>query len=522
MRRLQSAPTTFIAAIVFAIAAFWGVIELTEPPGPTLDPDALAYLGAATSLAHGHGLRVPSSSWSATDTTAPLVHFPPGFSATIAIGTLTGATPVNAARFVEGAAAAVSAAALVFAADAAAGIIAALVAIGIAACTPAFAIVHAAVLSEPLFLAMLSLFTWQLSRERRANDLKRTLALGALAAAATLVRYAGASLLMAVVLDAWWSVDGPWRATLVQRARRAFVAAELPVIVLALWVITRPHREDAEKIRDVGVYAQGLGATLLGGAHTIERWLAPGTGAEPATAIAAVAVLGAIAVLVSGTFRSIRRGEVPASELRSHRATAIVLVSYACVVGASRLLADPGIPLDDRILAPVFLLLALRMGVALTGFWRRSFHARRGIVMFTVGVTASWMWGSAEVSARWVDDYRTDGGDLAGRAWAASPLVAWARGAPAGTPLYSNWPAAIWFHTARATHELPGELDDATVQAFRAKIEREHGALLAFKVGAEDYAAPDSLATRAGLVAVERWPDGNIWRAPADTIRLHP
>jgi hypothetical protein len=406
----------------------------------------------------------------------------------------------------------------VLAADAAAGIVAALVAIGIAAFTPALVIVHAGVLSEPLFLALLALFTWQLSRERRGGDLKRTLTLGALAAAATLVRYAGASLLMAVVLDAWWSVEGPWRSTLAQRARRAFVAAELPVIVLAIWVITRTRSEDAGKIREVGMYTRGFGATLLAGVHTFERWLAPGAGAGPAMAFAAVA----ISMLALSTFRAWRRGEIPAAELRSHRATAIVIVSYACVVGASRLLADPGIPLDERILAPVFLALALRMGVALSGFWRRSFHARRGIVMFTIGVTASWMWGSEEVSAGWVQDYRTDGGDLAGRAWAASPLVSWAREAPAGTRLYSNWPAAIWFHTGRATHEIPSDLDEGIVREFRAKLEREHGALISFKVGEEDYAAPDSLALKAGLVSVERWPDGNIWRAPADTIRLHP
>jgi len=69
---------------------------------------------------------------------------------------------------------------------------------------------------------------------------------------------------------------------------------------------------------------------------------------------------------------------------------------------------------------------------------------------------------------------------------------------------------------------VPSDLDPSTVRDFRAKIEREHGALLSFKVRAEDYAPPDSLATLAGLVAVERWPDGTVWRAPADTVRLHP
>ena len=221
----------------------------------------------------------------------------------------------------------------------------------------------------------------------------RTLVLGALAAAATLVRYAGASLVVAVVFEAWWTVEGPWRGTFWQRARRAFVAAELPVIVLAIWVLTRPHSEDAEKIRDVGLYTSGLGDTLVGGLHTAARWLAPGVDTYSVRTMAAIAVLAALCALAVRTIRSARRGTVPAPERRLYRATAIVVASYALVVGASRLLADPGIPLDDRMLAPVFLLVALRIGVALAAFWRASLPERRGIVLLTAGIAASWMWG---------------------------------------------------------------------------------------------------------------------------------
>jgi len=522
MRRLRTAPKILLPAVIIGIAAFWGVIELTEPPGPSLDPDALAYLGAGSSLAHGHGLRVPSSGWASDSTTAPLVHFPPGFPATIALGVMAGATPVNAARLVEAAAAAVTAVSVVLAASTAGGVLAALAVFGIAAFTPAFVVVHAGVLSEPLFLALLALFTWQLSRERRGKDMERTLVLGAIAAAATLVRYAGASLVVAVVFEAWWTVDGAWRATWRQRARRAFVAAELPVIVLAVWVLTRPHSEGAEKIREVGLYTSGLGDTFVGGLHTAARWLAPGVNSVGASTMAAIAVFAAMLALVLRTIRAARRGTVPAREIRLYRATAIVLFSYAFVLLASRLLADPGIPLDDRILAPVFLLMALRVGVALAAFWRDSLLAHRGIVLLTVGISAAWIWGSEEVSAGFVNDFRADGGDLAAHEWSASPLVAWAAHAPPGTPLYSNWPAAIWFHTARATHEMPLDLDESTVREFRAKIEREHGAILSFRAHAVDFAPPDSLAALAGLVAVERWPDGTIWRAPADTVRLQP
>lgn len=522
MRRLRTAPRILLPAIIIGLAAFWGVIEVTEPPGPGLDPDALSYLGAGTSLGHGHGLRVPSASWSSNDSTAPLVHFPPGFPATIAAGVAAGATAVNAARFVEATAAAFTAVALMLAANLAGGAIAAIAAIGIAAATPALLVVHSSVLSEPLFLALLALFTWQLSRERRTNDTRRTLLLGALAAAATLVRYAGASLVVAVVFEAWWTVDGAWVATWRVRARRAFVAAELPVVALAIWTLTRPHSEDAEKIRDVGIYTTGLGETLSGGVHTVARWLAPGVQSSTGLAIAAALVFVALCALVWRTARAARRGLLPVAERRLYRAVAIVLASYGCVVGASRLLADPGIPLDDRMMAPVFLVVSLALGVALAALWREWFRDRRELIILTAGVTASWMWGSAQVGASWVDDVSTDGGDLAAHEWAASPLVAWAAQAPPGTPLYSNWPAAIWFHTARPTHEIPPDLDSSTALEFRAKIEREHGALLAFTVRAGDYAAPDSLAALAGLVAVGRWPGGTIWRAPPDTIRLHP
>jgi hypothetical protein len=522
MRRIRTVPWILIAAILFGIAAFWGVIEVTEPPGPGLDPDALSYLGAGSSLGHGHGLRVPSAGWSSNDSTAPLVHFPPGFPATIALGVATGASPVNAARFVEAMAAAVTTFALMLAASAAAGPAAAIAAIGVAAATPGMLAVHGSVLSEPLFLALLAVFTWQLSRERRGNDTKRTLLLGALAAAATLVRYAGASLVVAVVFEAWWTIDGSWFTTWRMRGRRAFVAAELPVVALGIWTVTRPHSEDAEKIRDVGLYTKGLGDTVFGGVQTVSNWLAPGVGTGAGRVLAAVLVLAALVALAIRAFRAWRRGLLPATEMRLHRAVAIVLVSYAAVVMASRLLADPGIPFDDRMLSPVYLLIALWFGVSVAAFWRACFSDRRELILLTAGFTASWIWGSAQLGASLASDLRTDGGDLAAHEWAASPLVSWAAAAPPGTPLYSNWPAAIWFHTSRPTHEIPADLDLVTAQEFRAKIEREHGALLAFAARAGDYAPPDSLAAMAGLVAVQRWPGGIIWRAPADTVRLHP
>jgi hypothetical protein len=522
-------PFALILAAILGAVAFWGVLELTEPPGPDLDPDALAYLGAGVSLAHGDGLRVPSAGWASADTTSPLVHFPPGFSVGIAAGVAAGLTPINAARIVEAVAACVTIAAIVLAAAAAGGLAAALTAAAIAAATPALVTVHAGVLSEPLFLALLACFTGVLARERGANGTRRALVLGALAAAAMLVRYAGASLVAAVVFDALVSSVPPdandsgldagvhWR----ERIRRAAIAAAIPVIALGAWMLTRPRSADAEQIREAGLYTKGLGATFAAGAATAGRWLAPGVEPDAARTIVALAVLAGIIALFVRAAREVRRGEGRANDVRLHRAVELVALCYVLVVGASRLIADPGIPLDDRILAPLFLLASLAIGVALASCWRSAFGARgaanRGRALFALGITASWIVGAVGVSGAAAREFRSDGGDLAAREWRLSPLVDWAAHAEPGMRLYSNWPAVVWFHTGRAAAGLPFELDADIDGEFRAKIEGEHGAVLAFTAQSEDMVPPDSLANLAGLVAVARWPEGTVWRAPPDS-----
>jgi hypothetical protein len=127
--------------------AGWSVLELTEPPGPGLDPDALAYLGSAVSLANGEGYRIPSSGWAAADTAEPLAHFPPGVPTSIAIGIKAGATPVNSARFVEAASAAVAVIAIVLATSAAGLAASGFIAVVLFAVTTTAVICHASVLS---------------------------------------------------------------------------------------------------------------------------------------------------------------------------------------------------------------------------------------------------------------------------------------------------------------------------------------------------------------------------------------
>ena len=511
-------PLLYVCAAFLALLAGWSVIELTEPPGPGLDPDALAYLGSAVSLANGDGFRVPSSGWAATDTTAPLAHFPPGVPASIAIGIKGGATPINSARFIEAASAAVAVIAIIMTTSAAGLAASGFVAVVLFAVTTTAVICHASVLSEPLFLALLTLFIWQLARERSAQ---RTIALGVIAAAAALVRYAGLSLVGAAILDAllagWITAsatndDAP--ATRTRRALSGAIAtAALPLALLAAWTLSRPKVQGV-KIRTIGLYLHGLGDTLIEGGGTVMRWLAPGVEPAPLAAVLAVLVWLAVIALIVRLLQTIAKA--PASNaptLRLLRALALTLFCYAGLIAASRLFADGDIPLDERILAPAMVMLTVAFALALQSYWKAASQLMR---MFSGGIALAWIFGAVGVTSGWVNDYRADGNDLASRDWRLAPLVDWARAHP-GVRLYSNWPAAIWFHTGRAASELPLVLDSATVRKFRAKIAKDHGALLAFTWPSPEYASPDSLAARAGLVAVQRSPLGVVWRAPADS-----
>ena len=514
----------FTLTALLALAAAWATLDLTEPPGPGLDPDATAYLGAGISLATGHGLRVPTAIWFNPDTTAPLSHFPPGFPTLIAAGIRVGLIPTNAARFIEAASAATTVAFVAFLLFEAGTTIGAFTAVALLAVTPAMVIMHASVLSEPLFLALFVCFVWQLSRHGE-NNWRRTLALGALAAAATLVRYAGASLIIAAVLDAWLGDERTILGNLSERIRRAALAGALPVLTLAAWAFTRPHTPDGH-IRRVAFYADGLGSTFLDGAETFGRWLAPDIDSLAVRSLTAILMGGALMLLFVHAARVRRSAPSDAPcwyHTRVQQAIAITSSCYALVLIASRVFADPMIPFDERLLAPLLVLGTLTIAFTLGTLWQSSEwrSAHRVMLLGSVVTVTIWMFGASRVSAGWINDYRTDGGDLAGREWRQSPLADWAAHAGASVRLYSNWPEAIWFNAGRASYDLPINLLPATVTEFREKITREHGALVAFTWPATDLVPPDSLAKLAGLVPVARWPQGTVWRVAVDVATIH-
>jgi len=481
------------------VIAFALVLFATDAPGPGLDPDAVHYLGAATSLVRHAGYRVPIGSWSAADSTQPLAHFPPGFPTAIAIPEAAGLPPIQAARLVIALSAFASAALLFLLVHAACGPRVAALTVAIAASTPALVGVHLAILSEPLFMA-LALATIVLVLD------DRPWAAGLAAAAASMVRYAGAAIVAGAVLGLLCR-PGPWR-----RRVRAAIAAVLPAAIgITAWTMRATRTAGSDAIRRVGLY-EGLAATLGGGLATIADWLAPGTSGLAIRRHAVALALIALALIGAGARRAWRGAPADGRAHRTLIVVGLVAACYAILIVVARALADPAIPFDERILAPLLLLWEVAAVIAAAVWWRRAPHDRMRLVV----AAAALCWGLAAVSVS-VYDVRAaliDGIDFASADWRESATVGWVRAHGAGAPIYTNWPAAIYFQAGRATHEVPPTLDALTLRRFGDRLARQRGVLVGFRVPSQGMASPDSIAARLRLRPLARYDDGSVWGPP--------
>lgn len=509
-------------ALLCGLAGFAAALAITAPPGPGLDPDSASYLGAAESLAAGSGYRIPIAVWSSPDSSGPLSHFPPGFSTAIALPVALGAPAVQSARVIDALAAGIALGVATYAVMLAAGIVAGLALGGALVVTSAFVDVQLSILSEPLFIACFALLILALGAPRstwtgtRPAELRGLLGAALVAAIAVLVRYAGIAATGAVAL---WALLPGGRVR--DRLVRAGVVLLPTIVLFGAWVVRTHFVSGPGSIRQLAFYG-GFGPTLATGRDTIVHWIVPWSGDDPLPyqgwfALAALVSLGALVAL--GVRALVRQHRSGAASERSRRAQrtltfcALLAASYVVVLVLSRVLADPGIPFDQRILAPLLFVVEVATAVALSYWWRGA--RVRWRIPVALGLLS---WGVAAAmdvqnDVSWALEH---GVDFASDEWRYSRLVQWARTTGRDRPLYSNWPVVIYFHLHRHAWELPvSNSDSATLGAFGDTLRARHGAVLAFDAPSPGYAPPDSLARVLGLQQLMRFPDGSIFVARA-------
>jgi len=527
-----------LGAVLPALAgavAFVLVLLATRPAGPGLDPDAVSYLSAARSLIDRGTLTVPTTDWEQVDSLEPLAHFPPGFPIALAIVQTVGADPITAARLVSASSAAVMLGIVTWLVTGAAGPLAALALAAALLATPAVADVHLAVLSEPLFLACLAA---TLALTVHADD--RPWLAGTTAALATMVRYAGIALPAAVVV---WTIlrpddavlhgqllKVPGRDAFRRRLRAAAIAALPTALLLGAWVGRTRRVAGRGAIREIAAYGGGIASTLREGAGTLRDWLAPSLDGAPSArvAFASILLLGLGATMLMAARRppaerdvgSVADTSLPASArdssaLKLVLAATLIVVLYVAVVLLARLVADPGIPLDERLLAPAILLTELVIAVTLARSWNAI---TRPVRLAAGALLVIWAALSASQVIDNVGAAMSDGIDFAGARWRESSLAAWARTDPDHHPLFSNFPAALYFHARRAARLLPQEPDARELQAFGDTLRRRHGAVVAFSQPSAFVESPASLVRALGLRAIVQDSTGAVYVSPPDTL----
>jgi hypothetical protein len=499
-----------LGAAVFAAAL---VFVSTSAPGPGLDPDSMAYVGAATSLAQHGRMRVPTAKWDRADSTSSLSLWPPGLPVAIAVPVFLGASPIQSARWINVLAAAATAAAIVLLIAGPVGYAAGVIGVLVVFATQAVFDTQISVLSEPLFIALLLLL---LAAMIHARD--GLLRLGVLSTAVVMVRYAGAAAPLAVVL---WTLSDS-RHDMRTRVRRAITVAVIPFLAIVSWfarTAMAPDRHATPKLKFYGDW----GATLAQARDTFGEWLAPllpdGTVQRCVALFVGIVIVGFIVAAANDTAgKRLRRMRVSGvNTLLS--AASLLGACYVLVVLASRAFVGGTIPLDWRILAPLIVLVEVSV-VAAIGYWWRAYHfpTRAAIAL----AAATWLGAAATVTVNDAVYAATEGSDFAGSDWRDSPLTLWVHDHAAGHRLYSNWPPALYFHAHRIARELPDTTRPQDVVPFGDQLRKDHGYIVAYDEQSPDFISPETLVRVIGLHRIVRTSDGAVWSAdsvaPTDSV----
>ena len=485
-----------VAALVAGALACGAVLFISRPPAPGLDPDAMSYAGAGESLARTGRLRIPDADWWDTDSTSALAQFPAGFPAAIAVGVGAGLPPVQAARWVEAIAAFVMVLTIVLLLQSTAGTPAGVIAALLLAATPALFDNYIRVLSEPLFLMCLTLALAAMVRRP-----ERPFFAGLAAAAAESVRYAGIAVGIAAVLWAFRR-SGPWR----ERAERALEAA-LPVVVLHTWWKVRLHAVGAEA-PPVSHLQRGVPATLREGMRTIAEWLTPSLGGTTIRWLLAAALFIGAVWLVRRTLRRMPRDARATGRRRLFNAAGLLALCYAGVLLFSRAFVGGGIPFDERLLSPLFLLAIVVAAACLRIRWSAWSPPVRGAV--AAGVLA-WAVGGTLENLDQLEGLGEDGWGYSGRKWQPSAEQRWLQTDGDRYQLFSNNPMLVYFLTGRPSRELPDTADATTLRDFAGTLEEQHGAVVGFDEAYRPMDPPGFLAAVLGLAPLARLEHMTVW-----------
>jgi hypothetical protein len=484
MTRIPPRLASLLALGLLAIIATLLVLRAT-PDGLALSDDSIAYIAGARSILAGDGYR---AIWLASS--KPVTHFPPGFSATLSFLGLFGLDPLRGTRFLN---------ALLF------GFNAGLLAILAWRMTPSLTAglvlaallvtngemlqVHAAAMSEPLFifLSLVAIWMFDLYFERHPSSVGRgaagewwwLVACAVCTGLAYLTRYSGialaATFLAAILIlrttwykrwtSIWIFLAGflPW--ALAWALRNRLVAGNVTNRVFAWHPIT------PENV-NLGLYE--LSKFLI----PVEAWHNELFKQTIVVCVIVILLLGVVFAWVM--YRAWKylspltprpsptgKGRQGTRQVISFTVGLFIIVYLASTI-ASMTVFDAATRFELRILSPIFV--GLLILLVAFGIWVRN-KRRDIVVVMTILVLGLSVYKQALTVERW-----SQGGlGYTSFQWYDSDAMDYLRELSPEVKIFTNEPAAVYLYTGRGNYVLPDRFDSATAQAragFEEGVER--------------------------------------------------
>lgn len=483
-------------ALGLIAAGATSLILYSTPEGLGLSDDSIGYIAGARSILSGQGYR---EAWLASN--GPVTHFPPGFSAVLALVGLGGLDPLRGARFLNS---------LLFGVNAlllgvigwrmtksqVAGVVAAL----LFAVNASLFNAHAVAMSEPLyiFFSLAAFLTFSRYFETQSDtELPVSawlVATGILTAFAYLTRYAGLAL-FATFLVALIFLPDTLRKKL--SSVGVFLVSFLPFMIG--WAIRNMIVADNATNRTM-VYHPLTAENVETGVYNISEFLIPVESWRRALIqipnfFLIVAAVLAFVLLIWVAFKGLKKFFQPASELPEILSftNGLYIFGYLASIFATMLYFDAATKFKLRILAPVYVSLLLLL--VLLGHWawqNRNIVLRGLIALLTIGIIGL----SAYDTSAFVTKLHKGGQGYASFKWYDSDAMAFLRGLPKGTGIYTNQPGPVYLYTGRPAYVLPDRVDAVTgqereryeegVQALHEDVLSGNAVLALFKFGSED------------------------------------
>ena len=519
--RQQRTGAVVIVALV-ALAGIAGAAIVTRA-GSGLDADSITYLDAAQNLAAGRGLALtPGLSVESNPLQrVPLTHHPPLFPTLLAMFQMLGIDPLAGARWLNVLLFGVNAllVGLIVRRWTGSGALAILGALLVSASVDLFR-AHTWVLTEPIFITGVLLGLGWLAR-----DLEEPRG-GALAGAivaiglASLARYAGlAAIAAGAITIALWAP-----LTAAQRWRRAALFAAATALPLLAWLLRNRSVEGSLTGKQLVVHAIPVGRARQG-LDSLSAWLLPDV-VPAAVRYAALALV--VLAIVAACWPTRGRADVglePRHQARirlGSRVFGTFALAYMALVGATISLFDAHVPLDARLLAPLY---AVAVVLAMAGVARLVGRAPRTrapalwalVLLAAVSLTRTTLWAVGS---------QLDEMGYASRVWRESALVAEVKALREDVQVFSNAPDALYALTGKPARLVPlkadpfTRLENASYADELGRLERElkgrAGVVVYFRWLRWRWYLPGEreLAERLRLVTVATAREGAMYGAP--------